>query len=66
MIIKRYSKFSGKQTEMDLPVSEEDILEYEQDENRNVNEHFSTLNPQQKEFIVSGMTEEEWDQMLGI
>lgn len=60
MRIKRKSPFSGKVHEMDLPVTEDELAHWASGAlAQNVWPH---LSPDQREFIMTGITPEEWDE----
>jgi deoxyribodipyrimidine photolyase len=65
--IARKSPFTGKVSQMTLPISEEDF-------NRRatawqngtfIQDAFPMLDAGQREFIKTGITPEEWDNMFG-
>ena len=59
MIIKRRSIISGVVNEMDLPVTEDQVIAWESGGLiQNVMPHLSDT---QREFLISGMSEEEQD-----
>jgi hypothetical protein len=60
MIIKRQSMITGVWNEMDLPVTKKQIQMYENNEGT-LQDIFSNLTPDQREFIKSGILEEEWE-----
>lgn len=60
MIIKRQSMITGVWNEMDLPVTKKQIQMYENNEGP-LQDIFSNLTPDQREFIKSGILEEEWE-----
>jgi hypothetical protein len=60
MIIKRQSMITGIWNEMDLPVTKKQIQMYENNEGT-LQDIFSNLTPDQREFIKSGILEEEWE-----
>jgi len=59
MIITRISPFSGEKNSMDLPITQEQIDSF----NRGtlVQVAFPNLTPGQREFILTGITEKEWN-----
>lgn len=59
MILSRRSPFSGKVNTMVLPITEEQLLSYENGD-RCIQEVFPNLTPAQREFIMTGITEDEW------
>lgn len=63
MIIMRKSSLSGITRQKDLPVTEEQIERWRKGELlQNV---FPHLSPDDREFIKTGITAEEWEEMLG-
>ena len=63
MIIVRVSAISGIVRELDLPITRE---QYESWENGVLAQiAFPTLTADQREFIMSGATKEEWDSIFG-
>jgi hypothetical protein len=63
MKITRTSPLTGGQTTLDLPVTEEQIQAYQR--GGLIQDVFSHLTPGQREFIMSGYTEEDWAKMFG-
>lgn len=61
MLITKVSLFSGKTHTMDLPVTQEQLDEFTNKDSRLIQHIFSELSPTQREFIISGVTPEEWD-----
>lgn len=61
MIVKRKSILDGKVYEMDLPITPEDLARYDAGEGH-VQNIFPNLNADQMEFIMSGITREEWNE----
>jgi hypothetical protein len=59
MKVKRKSPLTGKSHEMDLPITAEQIGNY----NRGamIQDAFPHLTPSQREFILTGISPEEWD-----
>ena len=64
MIVQRISILDGKQYEMDLPIKPEDLVEY-LDGKGHVQDIFPYLTAEQREFIMSGITPEEWNKIFG-
>lgn len=59
MKIKRKSPLTGKENEMDLPITEEQMSSW-----RNgimIQVAMPHLTPAQREFLISGSTQEDWD-----
>ena len=66
MLVKRRSIFSGKISEMDLPVTEEQLAEFKSNGPRMIQDIFPNLTNSQREFIKTGVTQEEWDATFGV
>ena len=64
MIIKRKSMFTGIVREMELPVTDEQWATWNSDNPPLIQNVFPQLTPDQREFILSGVTKEEWDQFM--
>ena len=62
--ITKESLLSGKQNQMVLPVRQGQI-EHWIDTCMLVQDAFPQLNADQREFLISGSTPEEWDAMFG-
>lgn len=63
MIVRRKSPFSGKVNEMNLPITYEQIVKWEKGALiQNVMPH---LTPDQREFLISGITPQEWEDTFG-
>ncbi len=63
MIISRKSIISGKIREMDLPVTQEQLDQCARKEAL-VQVIFPDLTNEQREFIMTGITAEEWNQHI--
>lgn len=63
MLITRRSMFTGKIHQVDLPVTQEQIDRY----NNGVllQNAFPDLTSEQREFIKTGVTPEEWKEVFG-
>ena len=59
MIVRRKSMMSGKVHEMDLDITDFQITKYLH--GAKVQDAFPHLTPAQREFIMSGITPEEWE-----
>lgn len=62
MKITKTSQLSGITRTLDIPVKEEDLLEYEEGSPRKIQDIIPYLSNDQREFIMSGITSEEWDE----
>ena len=67
MQITRTSILSGKRRTYDLPVVEEQLAEMAlpPQMRRNVQDIFPQLSPDEREFIKTGITPDEWHDALG-
>lgn len=63
MLIKRRSMFTGIEREMDLPITEEEYARWKGGEL--VQTVWPHLTDDQREFLMTGATPEEWDHFLG-
>jgi hypothetical protein len=63
MIITNKSKVSGKVRSMDLPVTEEQMTRYNSGR-FTIQDCFPNLTPDQREFIKTGITAEEWEEVF--
>lgn len=60
MIVKRQSMITGIWNEMDLPVTSKQLKMYENNEGT-LQDIFSDLTASQREFIKTGIVDEDWD-----
>lgn len=63
MEITRTSIFSGITRTKELDITEDEMLNYMN--GTLIQEAFPNLNEDDREFILTGTTAEEWDQMFG-
>jgi hypothetical protein len=63
MIITNMSKVSGKIRSMDLPVTEEQMTRYSTGR-FTLQGCFPDLTPNEREFIKSGITADEWEEIF--
>lgn len=66
MLVAKKSMFTGKTNEMEIPLSYDAMacaLKLWQD-GMLIQEAFPTLNADQREFIQTGSTPEEWEQLF--
>lgn len=54
----------GETYEMDLPIKQEDLDRYLNNEGY-IQDIFPNLPPEQREFIMSGITPEKWNEIFG-
>lgn len=66
MIIGRRSPLTGLYTEMDLPITEEQIARFEAP-NRSelLQDIFPDLSASEREFVKSGYTDSDWKAIFG-
>ncbi len=62
MLIKRTSQSSGITREMDLPITQVQLDAWEN--GMLAQRAFPQLTPDQREFIITGMTREEFDELF--
>jgi hypothetical protein len=65
MIITNKSKVSGKVRSMDLNVTEEQLKRYNTGR-FTIQDCFPDLSADEREFIKSGITAEEWEETFGL
>lgn len=63
MLITKQSPLSGVWNEMELPVTEEQLAAHQS--GVLAQEAFPHLNSEEREFIISGITPTEWENMFG-
>jgi hypothetical protein len=64
MKIERKSPFTGIVTVMDINVTEEQMREFASPNRRNIQDIFPNLSNDEREFIMTGITPGEWDEMF--
>jgi hypothetical protein len=62
MIVTKISQLSGKEHTMNLDITEEQIVAYTI--GVKVQDAFPHLRPYEREFILTGITPEEWDDLV--
>ena len=63
MIIQRKSMFTGRTHEMDIPVTKEQLDAWQRGEL--IQRAMPDLTADQREFIMTGITPEEWAEAFG-
>ncbi len=63
MKITRTSIVTGIERTQDIPVTQEQLNEWEN--GTLIQKVMPELTPSQREFIMTGMIDEEWDNMMG-
>lgn len=64
MLVYAKSTVTGKTNVMDLPITQRE-LDVWKDSNMLVQDFFPNLTPEQREFILTGVTPEKWDAVFG-
>jgi len=64
MLVKKKSALTGNVNEMDLPITEEQLQRWYKGVNL-IQKIFPDLTPSQREFLMTGATQEEWDNQFG-
>lgn len=62
MLITRQSAWSGKVHTLDIPVTHEQIYEWQR--GTLIQNAMPNLTADQREFLMTGITAEEWDEMF--
>ena len=65
MLITNKSKVSGKVRSMELDVTEEQLNRYNTGQ-VTLQDCFPNLSPDEREFIKSGITADEWEETFGL
>ncbi len=64
MEIARKSQYSGEWNVMELDITQEQLDAYEDGEGR-IQDILPNLSPDEREFLMTGITPEEWKQIFG-
>ena len=59
MLVTRKSKITGKEHTLDLPITQAQALSWKN--GQLIQDAFPDLTDAEREFIISGITEEEWN-----
>lgn len=62
--VRKFSQFTGKLNSMQLPVTKERLLAWA-NSTALVQDEFPDLTPDQREFLLTGSTPEEWNEFVG-
>jgi hypothetical protein len=65
MIVTRTSDVTGKVHTMDLPITQTQLDEWNGPTRPLIQNVFPHLTPDQREFLMTGVTPEEWDELFG-
>lgn len=63
MLVERISPISGTKNTMELSITPEQVAEWNNGSERSIQQVFSNLSDSEREFILTGITKEEWDAM---
>jgi len=63
MLVKKTSIFSGDTNEMELDITQEQMDRWQKG-GELIQNVFPHLSPEQREFLMSGATPEEWDRLF--
>lgn len=64
MLISRRSQISGKIQQMEIPVTEEQIIDWQHGD-KLIQNALPNLTAEQREFLITGITPEEWKATFG-
>jgi len=64
MLITRQSQWSGITRTLDIPVTHDQMYEWQQ-RGALIQNAMPNLTADQREFLMTGITKEEWDEMWG-
>lgn len=65
MKISMRSPISGELNVVDLAITEEQYFEFTSPNRRKVQDIFPNLTAGEREFLLTGITSEEWDNLFG-
>jgi hypothetical protein len=63
MLITKTSPLTGKETTLNLNITHFEMLRFEKGEEL-IQNIFPNLEPFEREFLISGYTQEDWDKMF--
>ena len=63
MIIRKRSPYSGKNHEMDIDITLEQWRDFNDDKLGLIQNAFPHLSADEREFLLTGITPEEWDEL---
>jgi len=64
MIIERKSPLTGEINKMDIPLTDAEIAELNSANRRSIQDVLPNCTPDQREFIMTGFTPEDWKKMF--
>lgn len=65
MIVERQSMVSGKVYQMDINITEEQLFNFINGRSGLAQEAFPDLSVDEREFIISGIHPDEWNELFG-
>lgn len=63
MLLRKKSVFTGREAEMEIPCTPEDIVRWQRS-GRPIQEMLPQLTRDEREFLMSGSTPAEWDDLF--
>lgn len=64
MEVTRTSKLTGVTRTLDLPITEEQLIDYSR--GALIQDAFWNLSASEREFFMTGITDEEWNAMMSV
>jgi len=64
MLVTRQSAYSGVVKTLDLNITDEEMNKWNSDNPPHIQNCFPNLTPAEREFILTGITGDEWDAMF--
>lgn len=64
MILKRKSILSGKVRELEIDITEQQYLDFQNDKLGLIQNAFPHLSRDEREFMISGIHPDEWDEIF--
>ena len=65
LVVRKKSSFTGTVNELLLPITQQQLDDYESGKSGLVQDAFPDLDADQREFLITGVTKEEWDAVFG-
>lgn len=63
MLLKKRSVFTGREVEMEIDCTPEDVVRWQRSR-RPIQEMIPGLTSNEREFLLSGATPQEWDELF--
>jgi hypothetical protein len=64
MLVTRKSQWSGKLNQLELPVTAQQIEDWRNGRSGLIQQAFPQLTADQREFLMTGVTAQEWEEMF--